>query len=140
MPASPCELLHFISAMQWLCQSFPDFSNIMKPLLSDLERAYDIAGQRTKRTLHKISMADVCWTSSDCATFKHCTPALRDRITIVNCDPTKRLSFNADSRDLAWVGITTKVPIQDINKPHADKSREPLEFLSGHFNSNQLRW
>ena len=38
-PSSPSELLHFSSAMQWLRQSVPNFTSLMKPLLAALERA-----------------------------------------------------------------------------------------------------
>lgn len=45
---SPCALLNFTSAMQWMLQSIPEFTTVMKYLLDAIEPAYYIAGNRTE--------------------------------------------------------------------------------------------
>lgn len=45
-----------------------------------------------------------------------------------------------DASDAIWSGFVTRVPFEDGNRSHIDNRHESSAFLSGCFNSTQLRW
>ena len=50
-PRNPCELLQFTAAMQWIRQSIPDFTVLIRPLIDALERAYTITAKLIEQSL-----------------------------------------------------------------------------------------
>ena len=73
--------------MQWLRQSIPDFSNLIRPLLVALDRGYVLAKNRTKKGLRRLTMSQINWTEADEQAFKNFKEALRNRITLSHRNP-----------------------------------------------------
>ena len=126
--------------MQWLRSSVPQFSALVQPLLDTLEKAYTHAGKRTKRSIQRITLKSIGWGANQEQVFENCRNALRQRVTLSHRDESKRLCFYVDASDTHWAGIVTEVPQAHVHLPHAEKSHEPLAFLSGHFTFTKLRW
>ena len=126
--------------MQWLRQSVPNFTSLMKPLLAALERAYKISGKHTKRSFQRMTMSQIGWSEHEEDAFQACKIALRERVVLAHRDHCKRICIYVDASDLSWAGIVWQIPFCDIHLPHSDQAHEPWSFLSRHFNATQSRW
>lgn len=140
LPTTAVHLQQFVCAMQWMRSAIPDFSSIIRPLSAMLEKAYTLAGKRTKRAMSNIQLSQIDWGSPKIAALDKCKEALINQVTLSHRDESLRLRVFTDVSDLVWSGIVTQVPFADLPKPHIDQRHQPLCFLSGHFTGAQLGW
>lgn len=51
-----------------------------------------------------------------------------------------RLGVYTDVSNTHWAAVVTQIPLEDVEKAHADKTHEPLALVPGHFNCIRLEW
>eukprot|EP00171_Calliarthron_tuberculosum_P002705 IDg2705t1 len=113
-PKSAANLQQFLCAMQWMRTAVPQFQELTKPLHEVMEKAYSLAGKRTKRAAAKIALSTAGWTEMHDKAFTKCKTALANQLA--------------------------QVPLKDLTKPFEEQCHEPLGFLSGRFDATQFSW
>ena len=139
-PKTGSDLQQFVCALQWVKSTIPNFTSLIMPLQELLEKAYASSGKRTKRKVSRVCLQTLGWNDYHAQAFQACKDALAKRVTLAHRDIEKRLCVFTDASEFFWGGIVTQIPTGDITKAHVEKSHEPLAFISGKFNSTQIRW
>ena len=129
-PTDGAQRQQLFCALQWVKTGIPNFNRIVEPLHEFLEKDYVRSKTHKKRSLARISMADVGWDQTELQAFKSCTKALSRRVTLTHRDATKRVCVYSDSSNSFWSGIITQVPAPDMTLPVAEQPHEPLALHS----------
>ena len=90
-----------------------------------MERVYDRAGKRTKRAVSRVLLSTLDWGKTELDAFKQCQQSLAHQVTLAHRDSTQRLCVYTDASDMAWSGIVSQVPLEDVHKPHAAQRHSP---------------
>lgn len=139
-PSTGGQLQKFMCALQWVKQGIPNFTTLTDPLHCFLENIYSHCEKRTKRAVARVLLSDLGWGRSEMNAFIECKNALANQVRLSHRDANLRLCVYTDASEIAWSGIVTQVPYEDLNLPHAKQQHKPLAFLSGRFNATQLDW
>lgn len=139
-PQSGAGLQQLVCAMQWMRSAIPEFSKVISPLATFLEKVYTAAGKRTRLAVSKIRLQSLSWAEDQENAFRACKRALECQVRLAHVDYTKRLCVFTDASDLLWAGVITQVPVSDIPYAVSEQQHEPLPFFSGHFGRSKLRW
>lgn len=106
-PTTGADLQQFVCALQWVETAVPNFSTLVGPLHTFMEKVYSKAGSRTKRAVAKFSLAALEWSEVERTAFEKCTSALKNQVTLAHRDDAKRLCIFTDASDSFWSGILT---------------------------------
>ena len=110
-PSLPSELLHFTSAIQWVRQSIPNYTYLIRSILLTLERAYALTlNMRTKHLIKRITLEQINQGKEDEIGFDACKTSLQDHVTISHRDQSMRLCIYVDESDKIWAGAVTQIP------------------------------
>lgn len=139
-PNTGANLQQFLCALQWLKQGIANFSELVAPLHDFMETIYSLTEKRTKRSVSRVLLADHGWGKLELDAFERCKTALANQVTLSHRDPSQRLCVYTDASDIAWSGIVTQVPVEDISQPNKTQRHSPIAFLSGRFDKTQLGW
>lgn len=139
-PTTGSHLQQFLCALQWVKNGIPNFTDIIQPLHTFMERVYTRAGKRTKRAVARIQLATLDWGASELAVFEKCRHALANQVTLSHRQAGMRLCLYTEASDKVWSAIFTQVPREDLIKPHSEQRHQPLVFLTGKFTATQFRW
>lgn len=74
--------------------------------------------ERTKCAVARISLSLLGWGDVELLTFQKCKMAHAHQATLSHRDDKKHLCVYTDAFDMVWSGIVTKVPPEDLSKPH----------------------
>ena len=107
---SGAHLQQFLCAIQWVKNCIKQFSTLVDPLHTFMERVYDQAGKRTKRAVTRIQLSSLGWGTIQQEAFENCKAALIQQVTLAHRDHSKRMCVYTDASDLSWSGIFTQVP------------------------------
>jgi Reverse transcriptase (RNA-dependent DNA polymerase)/RNase H-like domain found in reverse transcriptase len=140
-PQVGADLQQFICALNWMRTSLPAFTTMIAPLHCLMEKVYVRAGnKRTKAPVAKISLGDAGGTEEHTQCSQACQSALEHAVTLAHTSLEKRVCLYTDASNEFWSSITTQVPPEDLDLPHADQRHGPLAFLSGSFVTTMRRW
>ena len=139
-PQTAADLQQFLCAMQWLKQAIPNFIELIHPLHKLLEAIFQRLGKRTKRSASRVALSSLGWDVNHDHAFKACQEAIQNQVRLSYRDHEKRLCFFTDASDVGWSAIVTQVPYEDLRRQQQHQHHQPLAFLSGQFNSTQVRW
>lgn len=139
-PTTGAHLQQFVCVLQWVKNGIPSFVKIVAPLQEFMERVYDHAGQRTKKSVDRISLESLQWGQTELEAFELCNKSLANQVTLAHRDCEKRLCIYTDASNIAWSGMITQVPYKDLYLPHVEQKHDALAFISGRFNTTQLGW
>jgi RNase H-like domain found in reverse transcriptase len=135
------DLQQFIRELSWMRSSLPVFTTMIDPLHRLMENVYTKARQkRTKAGVTKISLEDAGLTDEHTQCFQACQSALEHAVTLAQHSPEKLVCSYTDTSNHFWSSITTQVPPEDFDLPHADQRHEPLVFLSVSFVTTMRLW
>lgn len=133
-------LQQFLCALQWVKKGIPQFTELVAPLHDFMETIYVILSKRKKKAVSRVLLHSHGWGTQELKAFERCKLALANQVTLSHRDTSQKLCLYTDASDLAWSGMVTQMPHNDVSKPHKDQNHSPLAFLSGRFNATQLGW
>lgn len=133
-------LQQFVFAIQWVYTAIPDFAYLISELHEIMYLVYEIAGKRTKRAESSINLTAVGWAEKRSRQFDQCKKELTHQCNLNYREPDKRLCLYTDASEVFWSGLITQVCHTPISLPHKQQEHQPLEFLSGKFNSTKNGW
>lgn len=131
-PTIASKLLQFMSSMQWLRTSTPEYSVIKQSFLDALECSYNVSGKRTNPSLNRIILQHIRRGGTEIDAFENCKLALSNRIQRAHRDHSKHSCIYVDGSDTHWAGITTQILIKDMHLLHNEKCLEPLSLVPDH--------
>ena len=139
-PTNGAELQQFITSINWMRQSIPNYNVLTAPFYNVLEEVYASSGRRTRKAAEKIKLSSTGWNEKHVECFQNVQNALRNAVTLAHYDPKKRLCLFTDASQTHWASVLTQVPHEDLSKPIHDQAHEPLAFLSGNFKGASANW
>lgn len=69
-PITGANLQQFICALQWVKQGIPQFTDIVSPLHEFMERVYERAGKRSKKSVSIFELSSLGWGDKEDRSFK----------------------------------------------------------------------
>jgi hypothetical protein len=139
-PETGADLYQFISAMNWMRKSIPNFALLMAPLARLMEAVHQGAGnKRTKASVKKTSLASV-WTQEHERAFQAVKDQLMSAVTLAHPREGYCTHVFTDASETHWSSITTQVPAEDDSLSLQEQRHEPLAFLSGEFKDASFNW
>ena len=139
-PKTADELCEFVHCLRWMSGVIPDFVNRIKPLNDMLESAFKISGKRTKRSLKKVTIAQLSWGDIHEKSFNNLKDSLRNSVELSYPKQGYTTHVITDASEFAWSGIVTQTPPGDSEKKFEDQNHEPLAFLGAEFRKSEKNW
>lgn len=139
-PTTNASLEQLISALRWVKNCIPKFTELIRPLQELIECIYDRVGKRTKQAFSRLSIFAVVWGISESEAFEYCKKILGEQTTLAHLDEIKWFRVYTEASDTIWSGILTQVIWEDLFNVHKEQRLEPLAFLSRRFNNTQFGW
>ena len=140
IPEKGRELQQFVSCVNWMRESIPNFAQIVLPLTSILEAIYAEKGNRTKNGMNKYSLAKFGWDADANQSYINIKNSLANRIRLAIPKSTDTICVFTDASESGWCGTVTLVADFDPEQPIETLTHRPIAFLSGIFNDTQSRW
>jgi len=140
IPTTASDLMQFVCAATWLSSSIADFSRLVSPLRSFLERCLHGAPVRSKKYAKRIVLSDVGWDQSHHTAFFSLIDAIRNATTLAFPNPDLIPCLFTDASLSFWSIIITQIPEEYLSRPFAEQRHQPLAFSSGEFKGASLRW
>ena len=139
-PVQGADLYQFLSAVNWMRQSLPNFERLVLPLREVLNEVLSRHPKRNKRQAKKVPLKEAGWTAETSKHFQCLIEALKNIVTLAYPRDDFDMCVFTDANDYTWSSMVTQVPPEDAHKPIAERAHEPLAFLSGAFKGAALRW
>lgn len=139
-PQSAGELCEFIHCLHWMSISIPNFHERIEKLNEVLERAYDRAGRRTKRSIKDMQLRSLSWGTEHDRVFAELQDNLRNSIQLSHLDEYKCICVHTDALDKHWAGVVTQIAPKDLKKDRADQHHQPLDFVGGTCSKAEANW
>jgi RNase H-like domain found in reverse transcriptase/Reverse transcriptase (RNA-dependent DNA polymerase)/Integrase zinc binding domain/Integrase core domain/Aspartyl protease len=139
-PETGADLYQFISAMNWMRTSIPNFALLMAPLARLMESVHHSAGnKRTKASVKKTSLTSM-WTQEHELAFQAVKEQLMSAVTLAHPKESCSTHVFTDASETHWSSITTQVLKEDDSLPLQEQRHEPLAFLSGEYKDASFNW
>lgn len=139
-PITAAELCQYLHAATWMANAIPRFAERAQPLRDILENAYKRSGKRTKKSIAKIQLRDLGWSSHAQRAFHDIQEQMRKMVSTAHRDPRKVLCLHTDASNAHWAAAITQCTSCELQKDVPTQAHEPLAFLSGAFSPTQEVW
>lgn len=139
-PKTAAELSQVVNCLQWMSIAIPKFAERVGPLRKILEKAYKRSGKRTSKSIKSIQLVDLGWGKNEQTLYEGLITSLREHVEIAYPDSEKAICVHTDASEYYWAGVVTQCEEDELNKPRALQTHEPLGFLSSSFSGAKLGW
>jgi RNase H-like domain found in reverse transcriptase len=139
-PETGTDLYQFLSAMNWMRTSIPDYALLMAPLVRLMEVVHRSAGnKRTKASVKKTRLTGL-WAQEHELAFQAVKEQLMSAVKVAHPRDGYLTNVFTDASETHWSSITTQVPMEDSSLPFREHRHQPLAFLSGEFKDASFNW
>lgn len=92
-PTNDAKLKQCFCEMQWMQSATPNFSSIIRPLSTALERVYGISVKRTTCAASRVDLMTIGSKQAEIGSFDSCKQAWKIQVTISHLFDGTRLFF-----------------------------------------------
>lgn len=131
-PTKAEELQQLLCATNWIINSIPEYAKSIAPLHALMELAYYKAGERTKRAMRKISIANH-WGALHDEAFDYIKSKLAANVKLAHPKLDQSMCLFTDASGTHWGAVLTQVPSSDRWRQLEEEHHKPLSFISGAF-------
>jgi hypothetical protein len=139
-PRTAADLQQFVCAVNWMRQSIPEYTKVMRHLYDRLEEAMKAAGSQKKTKLSKMLLADAGWSSEGDDDLVAIGDALLRMVPLAHPRPDAELCLYTDASQGSWGAVLTQLGESELQLPLEQQQHRPLAFLSGRFTGAASRW
>ena len=120
--------------------AIPAFNVRIAPLVDILERAYQVSGKRTKKSILNMPLGKLSWGKAHVDAFRSMQTSILNSTKLPYPKKEKVLCLFTDASDRFWSGEVTQTDDVQFSLEVGEKKHEPLTFVGKMFNATEQRW
>jgi transposase InsO family protein len=142
-PVNAAQLRQFVASVNFVHQSIPRYTELIKPLQDLLNVALaTLKDKKTQAAARRVNLVKVGWSLEHETAFVRVREALVNAVTLAHVEDGDEweLCVIADSSQEAWSGMVTQRLKAEESKPLLEQHHRVVAFTGGRFDARQSRW